>query len=105
MYPGDYVVDIAKKILLEIPEIDLSDFKKIFNILSQESLKHSMNLIKSDLKSLGISHDNYVSETNLVKKNLVENYIKYLKDKKFVEEGYLSPPKGAHNKDWKKKKD
>ena len=104
LYPGDYVVDIAKKILFEIPKIDLSDFKKIFNILSQESLKHSMKLIKSDLKSLGISHDNFVSETTLVKKNLVENSIKYLKDKKFVEEGYLNPPKGKNNKDWKKTK-
>ena len=104
LYPGHYVIDIAKKILLEIPEIDLSNFKKIFTILSQESLIHSMNLIKNDLKSLGISHDNFVSETALVKKNLVTSSIKYLKDKKFVEEGYLNPPKGEDNKYWKKTK-
>ena len=61
-----------------------------------------MDLIKNDLKSLGISHDNFVSETNLVEKNLVEKSIQYLKDKKFVEEGYLSPPKGETKKDWKK---
>ena len=104
LYPGHYVIDIAKKILLEIPEIDLSNFKKIFTILSQKSLIHSMNLIKDDLKSLGISHDNFVSETDLVKKNLVTSSIKYLKDKKFVEEGYLNPPKGEDNKYWKKTK-
>ena len=104
LYPGHYVIDIAKKILLEIPEIDLSNFKKIFTILSQKSLIHSMNLIKNDLKSLGISHDNFVSETALVKKNLVTSSIKYLKDKKFVEEGYLNPPKGEDNKYWKKTK-
>ena len=104
LYPGHYVIDIAKKILLEIPEIDLSNFKKIFTILSQKSLIHSMNLIKDDLKSLGISHDNFVSETALVKKNLVTSSIKYLKDKKFVEEGYLNPPKGEDNKYWKKTK-
>jgi len=104
LYPGDYVIDIAKNILSEIPDIDLSDFKKIFPILSQESLKHSMNLIKNDLKSLGILHDNFVSETALVKKNLVTSSIKYLKEKKFVEEGYLTPPKGENIKDWKKTK-
>ena len=104
LYPGHYVIDIAKKILLKIPEIDLSNFKKIFTILSQKSLIHSMNLIKDDLKSLGISHDNFVSETALVKKNLVTSSIKYLKDKKFVEEGYLNPPKGEDNKYWKKTK-
>ena len=29
LYPGEYVIDIAKKILIDIPEIDLVDFKKI----------------------------------------------------------------------------
>tara|TARA_B110000211_G_C14069497_1_gene549290 strand:- start:46 stop:1770 length:1725 start_codon:yes stop_codon:yes gene_type:complete len=104
LYPGDYVIDIAKKILLELPEIDISDFKKNFTILSKSSLKYSMDLIKNDLKSLGISHDNFVSETNLIEKNLVEKSIQFLKDKNFVEEGYLNPPKGEENKDWKKTK-
>ena len=104
LYPGDYVIDIAKKILLEFPEIDLTDFKKNFATLSKESLKHSMNLIKNDLKALGISHDNFVSERTLVEKNLVEKSIQYLRSKNFVQEGYLNPPKGEENKDWKKTK-
>jgi len=104
LYPGDYVIEIANKILLESPEIDLSNFKKNFLFLSKESLKHSMDLIKNDLKSLGISHDNFVSEKNLVEKNLVEKSIQHLKDKQYVEEGYLNPPKGEKNKDWKKTK-
>ena len=69
LYPGDYVIDIAKNILKEHFEIDLSDFKKIFFKLSEQSLKHSMNLIKTDLQALGISHDNFVSERSLVEKN------------------------------------
>ncbi len=104
LYPGDYVVDIAKKILSEFPDINLDNFKKNFTILSKEALKHSMDLIKNDLKDLGISHDNFVSEKELVEKNLVEKSIEYLKDKNFVEEGYLSPPKGEENKNWKKTK-
>jgi len=103
-YPGEYIIDIAQNILKEFPDLDLSDFKKIFEVLSDASLKHSMNLIKNDLKMLGISHDNFVSEKELVKKNLVEKSINYLKDKKFVEYGYLNPPKGEENKDWKKTK-
>jgi len=104
LYPGDYVIDIAKKILLEFPEIDLSDFNKNFVSLKKKALIHSMDLIKNDLKSLGITHDNFVSETNLVEQNLVEKSIQYLKDKNFAEEGYLNPPKGEENKDWKKTK-
>ena len=104
LYPGEYVADIAKKILIELPKIDISDFKKTFPILSKISLKHSMNLIKDDLKSLGISHDNFVSEKSLVEKDLVTKSIRYLQDKKYIEEGYLAPPKGEDNKNWKKTK-
>ena len=104
LYPGDYVVDVAKKVLIEDSEINLTNFKNIFLKLSEMSLKYSMILIKDDLKSLGISHDNFVSEKSLVKKNLVAKSIKYLQEKKFVEEGYLSPPKGVDNIKWKKTK-
>jgi arginyl-tRNA synthetase len=104
LYPGNYVIDIARNILKDHPKINLDNFKKIFNMLSEEALKHSMNLIKSDLKSLGISHDNFVSEKSLVEKNLVEKAIENLRKKNFVENGYLSPPKGEDNKNWKKTK-
>ena len=104
LYPGDYVIDIAKNILTGHPKIDLNNFQKIFKLLSEESLKHSMNLIKADLKALGISHDNFVSEKSLVEKKLVETAIENLKEKNFVTEGYLNPPKGEENKDWKKTK-
>ena len=104
LYPGDYVIDIAKNILKDHKDIDLTDFKKVFIILSEQSLKHSMNLIKADLKSLGISHDNFVSEKSLVEKNLVEKAVQILREKKFVEEGYLNPPKGEESKNWKKTK-
>jgi arginyl-tRNA synthetase len=104
LYPGEYVIDIAKKILIDNPEINLDNFEKILPNLSEISLKHSMILIKNDLKSLGIFHDNFVSEKFLVKKDLVTKSIKYLKDKKFVEEGYLSPPKSEDRKNWKKTK-
>jgi len=104
LYPGNYVVDIAKKILIDDPEIALDNFKNIFPTLSKMSLKYSMILIKDDLKSLGISHDNFVSEKSLVERDLVSKSIKHLQNKKFVEEGYLNPPKGEDSKNWKKTK-
>ena len=61
-----------------------------------------MELIKNDLKLLGIKHDNFFSETDIVSKDLVNKTIKKLKEKKFVEEGYLQPPKGETTENWKK---
>ena len=104
LYPGEYVLDIANKILNDDPKIDLTNFEKIYSTLSEMSLKYSMALIRDDLKSLGISHDNFVSEKSLVEKDLVSKSIRFLQNKNFVEDGYLNPPKGVDNKNWKKTK-
>ena len=102
LYPGLYVKKIAEKIIKENIKLDFNDFKKNFEFLRKESLRLSMELIKNDLKLLGISHDNFFSETEMVNKDLVNKAVKKLKEKKFVEEGYLQPPKGEPNINWKK---
>ena len=43
-----------------------------------------MELIKKDLKLLGISHDIFFSETEIVNKDLVNKTVKKLKEKNFV---------------------
>ena len=104
LYPGLYIKDIAKKIMQEDINIDFKDFDKNFESLKEKSLSASMNLIKNDLKELGISHDNFFSETEIVKKDLVKKAVQKLKEINYVEEGYLQPPKGEINKNWKKTK-
>ena len=79
------------------------NFDKCFEKLKKLSLDGSMSLIKEDLKQLGINHDSFFSETELIEKDLVKKFENKLqKKKKFVEEGYLSPPKGSNPKSWKK---
>ena len=104
LYPGKYIIDIANKIINKKKKIDLKDFKKIYKLLKDESIKSSMNLVKSDLKQLGINHDYFFYETKLVNENLVNKTVNKLKKNKFVVEGYLDPPKGETDTDWKKMK-
>jgi len=104
LYPGEYIIDIANKILKEKPDIDLNNFKNIYNLLKKESLRCSMDLVKTDLNNLGIKHDNFFYESQLIEKDSVNNAVKILKDNNFVEEGFLKPPKGEETKDWKKTK-
>ena len=104
LYPGEYIIDIAKKILKNNKKINLSNFQKIHKILKKESIKCSMDLIKSDLKQLGIIHDNFFYESKLVNENLVNKTINKLKKNKFIEEGFLAPPKGELDPNWKKTK-
>ena len=99
LYPGDYIIEIGKKIINSHKDEKFDNFEKSFSLLKKESLKYSMGLIRSDLKKLGIEHDNFFSETKLIENNLINDSINLLKKNNFVEEGYLSPPKGEKDKD------
>ncbi len=63
-----------------------------------------MNLIKNDLRKLGIVHDNFVSENYIVNQNLVEKALNILKEKNYVYEGVLEKPKGNEIDDWEPRK-
>ena len=102
LYPGEYIKEIAKNIISNNKNLNVENIDNCFDKLKTLSLNESMKLIKDDLKKLGIKHDNFFSETYLVKKDLVKKTVEKLKDKKFVEEGFLDPPKGEQSKNWKK---
>ena len=104
LYPGEYIIEIGKKIIDTNRNEKFEDFDKSFQLLKKESLKCSMDLIKSDLKKLGIEHDNFFSETKLIENKMVDKAVNYLKKNNYVEEGYLDPPKGEKDKTWKKTK-
>ncbi len=104
LYPGSYIIDIAKKILKNNPKIKLNNFKSVNKKLAKDSIDHSMNLIKSDLKRLGIKHDKFFYESEIVKKNLIKKSLAKLKKDKLVLEGFLEPPKGEDSLNWKKTK-
>ncbi|MDC1130575.1 arginine--tRNA ligase [Pelagibacteraceae bacterium] len=101
LYPGFYIKGIAQKILNNHDK-NYENLDKIYDFLKEKSLEESMNLIKKDLNLLGISHDSFFSETDLVNRNLVDEAVKKLSDNKFVEEGFLPPPKGEKSENWKK---
>jgi len=104
LYPGLYIKEIAQKILNKNINKEFKKFEKDYEYLKEKALLESMELIKIDLKQLGISHDNFFSETDLVNKDLVNKAVNKLKEKKYVVEGYLEPPKGENIENWKKTK-
>ena len=93
---------ISKKIINSHSIERFDNFDNSYELLKKESLKHSMDLIRFDLKKLGIEHDIFFSETELVEKNLVDKAINQLKKDDYVVNGFLDPPKGELNKNWKK---
>ena len=102
LYPGEYIIDIAKKIIKTKPTINLKNLDDIYNDLHKLSINLSLDMIKNDLNKLGIKHDIFIFENELIKNKTVEKAVKKLKDKKVVIEGYLEAPKAEEKKDWKR---
>ena len=83
LYPGDYLIDFAKNIVSENPDLNFDNYDEISDKLTTLSIKQALLLIKRNLQSLGISHDNFVSEKSIVLNDEVESVINFLKKKKF----------------------
>ena len=103
LYPGDYLIDIADNIINNNKNLKFENFDSIKDKLKELSVNESLNLIKKNLNDLGIKHDNFVSETNIVKKNEVEKVIEKLKKSNHVYKGKIKAPEGEDSKNWKER--
>ena len=100
LYPGDYLIDIAKNITANNKDLNFEKFENISKELTLLSVSESLKLIKSNLESLGIIHDNFVSETNIVRSKEVEKVIIKLKDRNLIYEGKIKAPAGESDDKW-----
>ena len=100
LYPGDYLIDIAKNIIKENKVLNFDNFESISESLTKLSVDQSIKLIKFNLKNLGIAHDNFASETVLIKNNEVEKVVDKLKKNNFVYEGKIKAPEGEEDSKW-----
>ena len=100
LYPGDYLIDFAQNIINTNKDKDFNNFDEISEELTVLSIGEALKLIKKNLSSLGISHDNFISEKNLVTNQEVEKVIDFLQKNKFVYKGKIKAPAGEDNDKW-----
>ena len=100
LYPGDYLVDIAKNIIDLNNNLKFDKFAGISKELTLLSVAESLKLIKTNLANLGIVHDKFTSESEIVKNKEVEKVIDNLKQKNLVYEGKIKAPKADDDKNW-----
>ena len=100
LYPGDYLIDIAKNIIDKNKKLNFDDYEAVSSELTLLAVKESLTLIKGNLKNLGITHDKFVSETDIVKKKEVEKVIQKLTEKNLVFEGKIKAPINEGDKKW-----
>ena len=100
LYPGDYLINFAENIIKLNKQIDFDNFDEISEKLTILSIEEALNLIKKNLKSLGVNHDNFFSEKKLVDNHEVEKVIDFLKKNNFIYKGKIKKPEGEDSKDW-----
>ena len=100
LYPGDYLIDFAKNIISSNNDLNFENYENLSEKLTELSIEQALLLIKKNLKSLGIKHDNFVSEKKIVTNKEVENVIKFLESNNFVYKGKIKAPAGEDKKDW-----
>jgi len=100
LYPGDYIIQIAKNIINDNKNLDFKNFDKISDQLTILAVNESIKIIKSNLKNIGIVHDKFQSEREIVNNNEVQKTVDKLIKKKFVYKGKIKAPEGEDKKNW-----
>ena len=100
LYPGDYLIDFANNIINSNNDLDFKNFEKISEKLTVLAIEEALKLIKKNLTSLGINHDNFISEKKLVKNQEVEKVINFLQQNNFVYKGKIKAPAGEDDDNW-----
>jgi len=100
LYPGDYLIDIAKSIIKNNKDFKFDNFKDISDKLTELSVSESLKLIKLNLKNLGIEHDSFASEKKIILNKEVENVVNKLKKNDFVYLGKIKAPESEDKTKW-----
>ncbi|CAD0185366.1 Arginine--tRNA ligase [Ruegeria sp. THAF57] len=101
LYPGDYLIPIGEALkekygdsLVDKPE---SEWLEELRNFATDAM---MDLIRADLKALGVEMDVFFSEKSLYGTGRIESALQSLTDKGLIYEGVLEPPKGKKPEDW-----
>ncbi len=89
LYPGEYLIPVGEK-LKELPEGEWRGYV----------VKAMLDNIKQDLKGLGVEHDIFTSEKEIVDSGAIGKAIDKLRDSGLIYEGVLEPPKGKVIEDY-----
>jgi arginyl-tRNA synthetase len=95
LYPGDYLVPVGQALFKKYG-LGLKDM----SIVKDYTVQAMVDLIKSDLESLGVVYDVFFSEKTLHEQNKIPETVKLLEEKDLVYQGVLAPPKGNAPEGW-----
>ncbi len=101
MYPGDYLVPVGQAMVArdgnKWRDLDEADWLGEFRRFSVAAM---MDLVRTDLASLGIEQEVFFSEDSLHRDGGIDSAFAALQAKGLIYTGVLEPPKGMTPEDW-----
>ena len=103
LYPGDYLKPVGSALAVEFGNALLNRSEaEWLPIVRDVAVGTMMVMVRDDLAALNITHEVFYSERSLVDGdvNRVAETIDWLRERGYVYQGRLPPPKGAPVEDW-----
>uniref|UniRef100_UPI00356A6F47 arginine--tRNA ligase n=1 Tax=Puniceibacterium confluentis TaxID=1958944 RepID=UPI00356A6F47 len=100
-YPGDYLIEVGEALKSKVGDRYLDEDESVWlDEVRSFATEAMMDLIRADLKLLGVEMDTFFSEKSLYGTGLIEKAIGELESKGLIYRGVLEPPKGKKPEDW-----
>lgn len=100
-YPGDYLVPVGQALKEKYGDTLVDKGEQYWLAeLRAFATEAMMEMIRADLKALGVEMDVFFSEKSLYGTGRIESALQELDDKGLIYEGVLEPPKGKKPEDW-----
>ena len=104
LYPGDYLIPAGKSLAETYGEaLKIQTEDEWLPTVRDFAIDAMMDFIRADLEQLGVSHDVFSSERELVQAGAVERVLQTLDEAGLIYIGVLEPPKGKLPDDWEER--
>ena len=100
-YPGDYLIAVGEALKAKVGDAFVDKGEQFWlEEVREFATDAMMDLIRADLKKLGVEQDVFFSEKSLYGTGRIEAALAHLDAKGLIYEGVLEPPKGKVPEDW-----
>jgi arginyl-tRNA synthetase len=103
LYPGDYLKPVGAALAAQYKDaLTTRPEAEWLPVVRAKAIEMMMASVRADLAALNISHDIFYSERSMVAggNDFVAATIEWLRQRGYVYDGRLAPPKGAPVEDW-----
>ena len=104
LYPGEYLIQVGQGLKEKYGDTLIGKDESIWlDDIKTYTIDAMMDMIRQDLKDLGVEHDVFSSEKEKISGGAIDDAIAVLEQDGLVYEGVLEPPMGKIPDDWEER--